>query len=506
MNDPQKTDKTPSNEEMHEPLNDSIDEPPEGSSPAESGFRPRLRRLADAMQHRLPAKADLRKDRTQSLALLIGATVAAVLLFLGVLSNPARSRMQEMATRTEPNLGRPNTGNQSVSAQGSVTPLLNADVQSNNISSDQLSPADIRGTSRSSESDGVTAAKPADSNRAGVQVPRRPASHSAPVNPGSIDHPDSLAGYRTNSTGAPTYSYGGSPGFPVGTEPSRTYSYSGGGFTPKDTRPDGSSSVKSSIVFVRASRSTAAVANTPRAATTPVAEDPLLPPGMRLVARLEVAATTSVKTPVVASLEYNYERDGMVIVPAGAKVIGDVQQASAEGYVSIRFHTLQMPNGREEKIEGTGVALDQRPLKGEVSGKNTGKKILSRTLSGVGTIAAYVVGAGGAGLNRTITGETLLRDRVAGNIALAGEQELMNSAYAQNIRVTVPANTRFYVVLQKAAVRTTTTLSASEVAERSAQSRGLPTVQEIRELMDLRREINRMYQESNGTRPQEERQ
>jgi hypothetical protein len=506
MNDPQKTDKTPSNEELHEPLNDNIDEPPEGSSEAESGMRTRLRRLADAMQHRLPAKADLRKDRTQSLALLIGATVAAVLLFLGVLSNPARSRMQEMATRTEPNLGRPNTGNQSVSAQGSVTPLLNADVQSNNISSDQLSPADIRGTSRSSESDGVTAAKPADTNRAGVQVPRRPASHSAPVNPGSIDHPDSLAGYRTNSTGAPTYSYGGSPGFPVGTEPSRTYSYSGGGFTPKDTRPDGSSSVKSSIVFVRASRSTAAVANTPRAATTPVAEDPLLPPGTRLVARLEVAATTSVKTPVVASLEYNYERDGMVIVPAGAKVIGDVQQASAEGYVSIRFHTLQMPNGREEKIEGTGVALDQRPLKGEVSGKNTGKKILSRTLSGVGTIAAYVVGAGGAGLNRTITGETLLRDRVAGNIALAGEQELMNSAYAQNIRVTVPANTRFYVVLQKAAVRTTTTLSASEVAERSAQSRGLPTVQEIRELMDLRREINRMYQESNGTRPQEERQ
>jgi len=147
------TDKTPSDEELHEPLNDSIDETQKGSSPEESGLRARLRKLADAMQHRAPAKADLTKDRTRSLALLIGATVAAVLLFLGVLSNPGRSRMQEMATRTEPNLGRPNTGNQSVSAQGSVTPLLNADVQSNNISSDQLSPADIRGTSRSSESD-----------------------------------------------------------------------------------------------------------------------------------------------------------------------------------------------------------------------------------------------------------------------------------------------------------------------------------------------------------------
>ncbi len=116
------------------------------------------------------------------------------------------------------------------------------------------------------------------------------------------------------------------------------------------------------------------------------------------MARLEAAATTAVKVPVVASIEYNYERDGMIVVPAGTRAIGDVQQASSEGYLNVRFHTLQTPDGREEKIEGVGVALDHRPLKGEVSGKNTGKKILSRTLSGVGTIAAYVVGAGGADL------------------------------------------------------------------------------------------------------------
>jgi hypothetical protein len=193
-------------------------------------------------------------------------------------------------------------------------------------------------------------------------------------------------------------------------------------------------------------------------------------------------------------------------VPAGAKAIGDVQQASTEGFLSVRFHTLQMPNGREEKIEGTGVALDHRPLKGEISGKNTGKRILSRTLSGVGTIAAYVVGGGGSGLTRTITGETLLRDRVAGNIALAGEQELMNAAYAQNISVTVAANTRFYVVLQKAAVNTPAPTASSQNGERPAQSLQMPTAQELRELMDLRREINRMYQESNGTRPPEGRQ
>ena len=80
------------------------------------------------------------------------------------------------------------------------------------------------------------------------------------------------------------------------------------------------------------------------------------------------------------------------------------------------------------------MGLDQKPLKGDVSGKNTGKKVLSRTLSGAGTIAAYVVG-GGAGLSRSITGETLLRDRIIGNIGLAGEQELANAAYAQSISV-----------------------------------------------------------------------
>jgi hypothetical protein len=221
-----------------------------------------------------------------------------------------------------------------------------------------------------------------------------------------------------------------------------------------------------------------------------------------LVARLEAAATTAVKTPVVASIEYNYERDGSVILPAGTKVIGDVQQASAEGYMSLHFHTLQMPNGREEKIEGAGVGLDQKPLKGDVSGKNTGKKILSRTLSGVGTIAAYVVGGGG-GLNGAITGQTLLRDRLAGNIALAGEQELLNAAYSQNINVTVPANTRFYVVLQKAAVEVTAPAIPATAAP-ATPSPPISTAQEIHELMELRQEINRMYQQSNGVvRPQE---
>jgi len=223
----------------------------------------------------------------------------------------------------------------------------------------------------------------------------------------------------------------------------------------------------------------------------------LLPPGTRLVARLEAAATSAVKTPVIASVEYNSERDGIIVVPAGAKVLGELQQASAQGFVSVRFHTLQMPNGSEEEIDGTAMSLDQKPLKGEVSGKNTGKKFVSRALSGVGTVAAYVVGAGDAGLNRTITGETLLRDRLASNIAVAGEQELTNAAYSENIHVTLPANTRLYVVLQKPAVNRPAPPDARNL-DMQRPTVDIPSVQELRELMDLRREINRMYQESNN--------
>jgi hypothetical protein len=51
-------------------------------------------------------------------------------------------------------------------------------------------------------------------------------------------------------------------------------------------------------------------------ATTPINETSLLQPGTRPIARLEAAATPAVKTSV-ASIEYKYERDGVVQMPNG---------------------------------------------------------------------------------------------------------------------------------------------------------------------------------------------
>lgn len=70
-----------------------------------------------------------------------------------------------------------------------------------------------------------------------------------------------------------------------------------------------------------------------------------LPTGTRLRATLEATASTAVKTPIIAVVQYNYQKDGEIIVPAGSKALGHIEQADRSGYLSIRFDSLLMPDG-----------------------------------------------------------------------------------------------------------------------------------------------------------------
>jgi hypothetical protein len=236
----------------------------------------------------------------------------------------------------------------------------------------------------------------------------------------------------------------------------------------------------------------------------------LLPTGSRLVARLQTAVSSAVKTPVIAVVEYNYERDGEIVIPAGTKAIGQMTQANQNGQVGLRFTALQMPDGSTENIEGSGVTLDYGPLKGTVNGQNRAKRALVRSLTGVGSMAAYLVGGSGyGGLTGPVDQSILLRERVASNIGLAGEQELMGLAYNQNIVVTLAGNTRFYIVLQESASATKQSEAAPAVGTSartniaSADAQGLPTAAELRELIALKDELNRMYREVAATRTSE---
>ena len=128
-------------------------------------------------------------------------------------------------------------------------------------------------------------------------------------------------------------------------------------------------------------------------------------------------------------------------------------------------------------------------------------------------MAAYLVGGPGyGGVTGPVDQRILLRERVASNIGLAGEQEMMSLAFNQNVVVTLPGNTRFYIVLQEpssAARQTETPAVGGRTNVANAGTSSLPTAAELRELISLKDELNRMYREvsaSRATAPQQPQQ
>ena len=235
------------------------------------------------------------------------------------------------------------------------------------------------------------------------------------------------------------------------------------------------------------------------------------------MARLQYEVSSAAKVPVVAVIEYNYEQNGDLIIPAGTKAYGTLSQVTPQGWVTIKFDALEYPNGEQEKINGSSLSMEQGVLQGIVNGKNTGKKFLTRTLTGIGTIAAFAVG--GRGLGGQVDNSILLRERLSSNVAMGGEQELAMLAFQQNIVVTVPANTRFYLVLNEPGVSAPSSfegttappanraLSGREEVRTSGlgnASNGSPlpgmSQQEIQELISIRnemREMNRLIKTQN---------
>ena len=62
--------------------------------------------------------------------------------------------------------------------------------------------------------------------------------------------------------------------------------------------------------------------------------------------------------------------------------------------------------------------------------------------------------------------------------------------------VTVPANTRFYLVLQKGSSTGQSGAGPAAASKQTVVNTGIPSVEELRELLQLRRELNEMYQTS----------
>ena len=419
-------------------------------------------------------------DRSKAFLVLATAVVLCGFAFLALFSTSS-SEKRAQDRRTKPSLGRPdNATSQQAGPPGSTIPLLSADQGTGDQNAEQLSPDDILATSRRG-------------NQPPAKAPNEYALNQvAPVNDPALEV------YRRQNN----YAYNPPPPPPATTA-----------IAPVPQPMNESEGLKkSSLVFVRNTTSATGIGAS-QATAQPVIErkgvSTLMPTGSRLVARLQTAVSSAVKTPAIAVIEYNYERNGEIVIPAGTKAIGQLAQANQNGQVGLRFTALEMPDGSTESIEGSGVSLDYGPLKGVVNGRNGMKRALVRSITGVGTMAAYLVGGRGyGGLTGPIDQSVLLRERIASNIGLAGEQELMALAYTQNVVVMVPGNTRFYIVLQEpvtAPNRLDLTPAAAGARSNIASLEGqaLPTAAELRELMALKNELARMYREVAATRAAE---
>ena len=206
--------------------------------------------------------------------------------------------------------------------------------------------------------------------------------------------------------------------------------------------------------------------------------------GTKLRARLESAVSTAVHTPVLAVIEYNYERYGEIVVPAGAKAVGHIREANRSGYVDIEFETLLIPDGTSLPIQAAATGLDLRPIKGRVEGKNTGKNILVRSLSGIGQAGSMLVGQNS--LNQPLSESDLIRERVSSNIGEAGDEEVSRLAVNQRIVVTVSAGTPIYVVLEQSPKST----RLPELAPTRTSPEASTSLDDLHQLMQLKRELS----------------
>ena len=463
------------------------DKEPEPDGEAEQPEKPRLldsfrKAYTQARDGRKPSantqKQDRNakgRDRSKGLMAIAAAGILMFFVFIAMFSHSTNRESE--ARRNEPSLGRPEQLPEQ-NKSGSAVPLQSADISGQDNNNDEVSPDDLNNMAKRSRPE-----------------PPKTIAGVPPMDP-------TLEAYRQARDGI------GPPPPPPPPAPTRAAA-------PAPAHNEADDLKNSSLVFVRNATGTSTQATLQPASYSPEPallerrNSGLLPNGSRLVARLQAVASTAVKTPVVASIEYNYERDGEIIIPAGTKAFGELQQADRQGIVSVHFHTLQMPDGTVQKIDGTAMSLDYGPLKGSVSGSNRAKRVLVRSLTGVGEIAAFLVGGpGGFGASQALDNSILLRERIASNAGLAGEQEVTSLATNEQIVVTVAANTRFFIVLVDSSnpdrsPRLTPTGGQREKTQIAAVGSALPSAQELQELVDLKSELNRMYQQVGATRTSE---
>ncbi len=167
-----------------------------------------------------------------------------------------------------------------------------------------------------------------------------------------------------------------------------------------------------------------------------------LEPGFHVSAHLEASVSTVGGVPAVAVVEYDCIQNGRIVIPAGSRVIGKIVGASSTGLVNMSFTEIYLPNGMKAPISAVGLDQYLHQIKGNVTGKNTGKQFILASLTSVGSLGAGFLGNNNSG---AITQADLARTQIASNIGNAGDQAVQRLQVSQSPVVTVPSGTLLYV-------------------------------------------------------------
>jgi type IV secretory pathway VirB10-like protein len=397
-----------------------------------------------------PSREEQRKDKTRTLLALAAFAGMMILLFILVFSSSPKPPAIDNRPPRTPDLGRRTTPGEG-GPHENVNPLMNVKPENNEAGeSGQATAEQVARTARQiSGSSG--------SEGSGNSVS------------GSSSHPLADIDFQGRALREQYAMHGTNPPQVADTEAVQGQSDTDDLKTP-------------SLVFVSTPKE-AAKEGQPQPILEENSATDLLPVGTHLVARLEAPVSTALDAPAVAVIEYNYEQDGQIIIPAGTKVIGKLRGATPQGYVSIEFNCLELQGGAMQKIAASAMGLDYQPLKGRVTGRDRGLRFLVQSLTGVGEIGAYMVG-GNPGSTSAFSEDALLREQLAANMAMAGQEQFNELAMTQHIVVTVPGNTRFYLVLEEG-----TPENATGSARPALNRSNLPSTQELMELMELKREL-----------------
>ena len=147
-------------------------------------------------------------------------------------------------------------------------------------------------------------------------------------------------------------------------------------------------------------------------------------------------------------IEYNYERNGQIILPAGSRAIGRINSADAHGNMAITFDSVDLPNGSTVPISAVAVDTNLRSLKGQVTGSSRGKAMLVATLSGIGQTTAMMLGNN---TSTALSGQDMMRAQLSQNMGNTADTQIAKMISNERIVVTLAAGTELYMVFTKAA-------------------------------------------------------